>query len=984
MGNKGLGGFEVIPPLPPETGETNFAVLDYTDLNTPHSSDHLKDVNPTENTKMVMVDLLHHMPTLKHQTLQDDHNAEMEERHLQRQEREELKAAIPGRFTVSYPAGCDPKVFPAGPVFNGNNSVFSLRITCEEDESVNHVSRCSDLEKVTHQFQKAFKTGLKKLGFTLLLELLKITWDAPVLDSSVLADLVGQRRLATVVWGVTVVGTVAATVDPMEHFRVKLRENFETKQFEVKREIKKQFEDMEDSDINAFLEDFKKNDAERQRKKKSGANLSEKLELDWSYAEGHNRMINMSDNQPLDEEGNVAKKEEEFKDDDWIKCEQQELEPSIAKIMELLTKAASKPENWRAFVSTPLIRCNNAMDHIDTAKILHLGGGEAKMFEHIQRAMIAVGHGDEVPTKAMDWMFARYKGKMDRSIRALHQGSLKQSSFEDSVKKTCNRMLYLICHTLIPEANSREDEDKIALLMKLRGDYLRYLCKFTRGGSDGTAEALKHGEKNAEVCEQSYAACMEHCKEASKKANWVGSPSHLLYITNAINFVLFHVEVKRDYSSAITLSQKSQRKVEKEEKREREKRAILDIPFEIPVANQLALMLLHRNARVLDSELVAVEVTFVRKAFKTVKKAIVMKVPELLFVDDKKTKKVKVKTEEERHRSATLLESSMELVGMEDVDTKQADEQIRSCTGVFSSFSQRFTKPPPELEKEKVETTQEIQESIHLDEKDVSAESIVALWLEAASMERKGLRWVKTIRQAEYRRGVFQILCRVNTSMLEKEMSALTPTYTLQAHEKHALQGKIAGDIVLGVINGNHGDVDSFNPTGASIHKAEERRMAVAEASAEEVMKTPRSGASDEKEEKKMTPRTPRSGASGEKDGPPVEDDPDLLDQELLDGEVAHLDVVPLVVESAQVVVTGPFCEVQEAFTGLDDAFMEMKPATELWGNMLRSKDYTWLIHRLKEFQMNQISKEEGMMGRHCHALSARRNPIQAAERGAR
>merc|ERR1711937_785167 len=119
-----------------------------------------------------------------------------------------------------------------------------------------------------------------------------------------------------------------------------------------------------------------------------------------------------------------------------------------------------------------------------------------------------------LPDKDRDWMFSQYKGRIDELVEENRTGELKQSSFQGSVRKTCGRILFLLCRTLIPALRLKDDsksKQNLAGLLRLKGDYLRYLCKFTTGGVFESQESLGVGEKNGEQAKKSYEEAVRIC-----------------------------------------------------------------------------------------------------------------------------------------------------------------------------------------------------------------------------------------------------------------------------------------------------------------------------------------------------------------------------------------------------------------------------------------------------------------------------------------
>eukprot|EP00746_Dinoflagellata_sp_MGD_P165158 gnl/MRDRNA2_/MRDRNA2_94270_c0_seq1.p1 gnl/MRDRNA2_/MRDRNA2_94270_c0~~gnl/MRDRNA2_/MRDRNA2_94270_c0_seq1.p1 ORF type:complete len:1019 (+),score=241.77 gnl/MRDRNA2_/MRDRNA2_94270_c0_seq1:59-3115(+) len=943
----------------------------------------------------------------------------------------EVSARLPKRFKVPHCAD-----------FSLGNGAVSLRLVCKEDETANTTTRLNSIVDVDDLLQKFFSIGLQEVDFIILLELLVMQQEPPVTGKSQQHD----RWAARIVWGVSITGTVKCHEDPYEKYREMLREGKSKRA--VARKMAKFFkirgEELDQKAIQDFIDDFEKHDAERLRKRKSGAKVedSEERKVDWKFIPGHVHKPTW------DEEVVIIPGSD---GDPYQRISQQGLEESMPTVADFLYELATHPDKWRPFISYPLIQPHSARDHYESARSMERAGKRADMYEHIQRSFLQLGIKQEVlPNRGRMWMFGQYKARIDELLDQKRGNAITQEVFDDAITKTCGRVLHLLSNCLIPEAQTAKDWKSVALYVRMQGDYLRYLCKFTSKaiGERAVVKANSSGGKtstNRDAAEWSYKTGMQ---TIDNHINYEKDLDYfLLHGTNAVNYVLFCVEILRDYTKAKMLSK------EFIEQLERCERAQYDLcrdqmkEFSMPVSAQMAMQLLKRNSRVLNSEMLVLKVTFDSTVFRKIQKKLAEAFPEEL-VDAMEYKKRNDKPKAPRRLSKEEIEA---LAGK--TEKKQ----------VFGYCCARNDPPPPTLPSE------DSRESHSEDKKIFPDEKVVELWLKQQSMQRPGIRWLTDAKRVhDDPAKAFHIVARVNVSQSAEMMEKLA---ALPLSKQEEIQLQHARELVLGSFKFGEGDgkldVSKVQPkeqeltrrgsveeepsllppqikwsmdtkedlntnienvsnfarqasrkmSGAAFMRAATKKLSIpgvhlARAMTEEVLglepeieaesrnrskdaaaafKRQRSriptirGATvheleleevdelDQDNEKENENANAVRATSKKSASAPREDEVAVGEESTIN---LKLKMMP------EVLAGGPYFEVQEHFAGLDQPFMVLRGAR----TTPKSPDYTWLVQVFHKFTLARVQKDtiDGKKTLHAHCLSARRNPLQACERGAK
>jgi 14-3-3 protein epsilon len=113
-----------------------------------------------------------------------------------------------------------------------------------------------------------------------------------------------------------------------------------------------------------------------------------------------------------------------------------------------------------------------------------------------------------------------------------------KSKIEGELNKYCNEILSLIDNKLIEKASNAEAK---VFYHKMKGDYFRYISEYTSGAAHDAAGNNAHA---------AY-------KEATKIAETDLKTTHPIRLGLALNYSVFHYEVKNDPGVACQLAKKA-------------------------------------------------------------------------------------------------------------------------------------------------------------------------------------------------------------------------------------------------------------------------------------------------------------------------------------------------------------------------------------------------------------------------------------------
>lgn len=113
-----------------------------------------------------------------------------------------------------------------------------------------------------------------------------------------------------------------------------------------------------------------------------------------------------------------------------------------------------------------------------------------------------------------------------------------KAKIESELNRYCNEILNLIDNQLLVKAEAAEAK---VFYYKMKGDYYRYISEYTSG-----AEHAKAGDNAHEAY-----------KSATEKAEKDLKTTHPIRLGLALNYSVFHYEVKNDPSKACQLAKQA-------------------------------------------------------------------------------------------------------------------------------------------------------------------------------------------------------------------------------------------------------------------------------------------------------------------------------------------------------------------------------------------------------------------------------------------
>ena len=113
-----------------------------------------------------------------------------------------------------------------------------------------------------------------------------------------------------------------------------------------------------------------------------------------------------------------------------------------------------------------------------------------------------------------------------------------KTKIEGELDKYCNEILNLIDSQLIPKSSNTEAQ---VFYYKMKGDYYRYISEYTSGDKRDKAGDNAH----------------EAYKSATEKAEKDLKTTHPIRLGLALNYSVFHYEVKNDPSKACQLAKQA-------------------------------------------------------------------------------------------------------------------------------------------------------------------------------------------------------------------------------------------------------------------------------------------------------------------------------------------------------------------------------------------------------------------------------------------
>jgi len=181
----------------------------------------------------------------------------------------------------------------------------------------------------------------------------------------------------------------------------------------------------------------------------------------------------------------------------------------------------------------------------DLTKLVCASEGTDKDLNQEERNFLSVAYKNVVGAKRSSWRVIgsiEHKSADDTFGKKQHAKEYKQK-IESELKDVCNDVLELITEYLLKGAQS-SIESRVFYL-KMQGDYYRYLSEV----------ASDDGACNVKCAEDAYNAAMELAKGSENSAGL--DSTHPIRLGLALNFSVFHYEIKNDSNCACELAKQA-------------------------------------------------------------------------------------------------------------------------------------------------------------------------------------------------------------------------------------------------------------------------------------------------------------------------------------------------------------------------------------------------------------------------------------------
>ena len=157
-----------------------------------------------------------------------------------------------------------------------------------------------------------------------------------------------------------------------------------------------------------------------------------------------------------------------------------------------------------------------------------------------ERNLLSVAYKNTIGSRRTAWraLSSIEKKEEQKSSKNLHLLRGYKSKIEDELNKYCKEILKLINELLLPKATAAESK---VFYNKMKGDYHRYISEYTSG------EDHKNAGDNAH----------DAYKEATETAVTELKTTHPIRLGLALNYSVFHYEVKTDPKEACQLAKKA-------------------------------------------------------------------------------------------------------------------------------------------------------------------------------------------------------------------------------------------------------------------------------------------------------------------------------------------------------------------------------------------------------------------------------------------
>ncbi|WAR17093.1 14332-like protein [Mya arenaria] len=160
-----------------------------------------------------------------------------------------------------------------------------------------------------------------------------------------------------------------------------------------------------------------------------------------------------------------------------------------------------------------------------------------------ERNLLSVAYKNVVGARRSSWrVISSIENKSAEGDKKTQMAKEYRQKIEEELKQICEEVLSLLDGSLIPKVNGNNGhEESVVFYMKMKGDYYRYLAEVSQGST------------RDEVVEKSN----EAYGEAMKKASEGLTKTHPIRLGLALNYSVFHYEIKNNPSDACNLAKKA-------------------------------------------------------------------------------------------------------------------------------------------------------------------------------------------------------------------------------------------------------------------------------------------------------------------------------------------------------------------------------------------------------------------------------------------
>lgn len=164
-----------------------------------------------------------------------------------------------------------------------------------------------------------------------------------------------------------------------------------------------------------------------------------------------------------------------------------------------------------------------------------------------ERNLLSVGYKNVVGSRRAAWQAIstieqKEASRDDSATKVTRLADIAgyKAKVEQELETICKDMLSLLDGSLLSKAGSGENQ---VFLLKMKGDYLRYLAEFLVVG----------GDRREEVAAQALQAYQQAMQVASAEL----TPTQPIRLGLALNFSVFHYEIQNNPTEACTLARQA-------------------------------------------------------------------------------------------------------------------------------------------------------------------------------------------------------------------------------------------------------------------------------------------------------------------------------------------------------------------------------------------------------------------------------------------